>query len=364
MQLKIISLLLLAGITYAPVFAQPRIKQQRTIGGSNEDFFAYMALTKDGGLIAGGYSYSDSSFEKSENNHSKFGADMWIVKLDSFGRIQWDKTIGGDKGDNMQCIEQTSDGGYVLGGSSASPVSSEKTQRSRGNYDYWVVKLDNSGNIQWNKTIGGSDYDDLYSVQQTIDDGYILGGSTLSDSSGEKTENGRGNYDYWVVKLNSRGNVQWDKTIGGSYDDGGSFAPIVREINKNHYVLGGYSNSGISGDKTGKSRGLYSTDYWIVKINYVKPDSIAITGLQDTDGLKTATANNKSFIIYPNPAKDKITIQANGKFTFTLTNQQGKAIFTKTIENSGSLDVSNIPAGIYFLINTTTGVTQKLMVAR
>ena len=167
-----------------------------------------MYLTKDGGLIIGGYSGSGMSNQKTEN--SRGAADYWIVKLDSSSIIRWDKTIGGNSSDLLFVIQQTTDSGYILGGYSSSGKSGEKTESSRGDDDYWIVKLNAQGAIEWDKTIGGNTYDILQSVQQTTDGGYIVGGQSLSNKSGEKTENGRGSYDYWIVSLGCR----WQYSMG------------------------------------------------------------------------------------------------------------------------------------------------------
>jgi len=231
------------------------IEWDKTIGGNSDDELNSLQQTSDGGYILGGYSASDVSGEKTQISRGG-GYDYWIVKVDNLGNIQWDKTIGGNSDDELYSLQQTSDGGYILGGTSYSGISGEKSQRSRGVTDYWIVKVDNVGNIQWDKTVGGNGYDNLHSLQQTNDSGFILGGASTSGLSGEKTENNEGNYDYWIVKLNENGHIQWDKTIGGNgYDNLYS----INEISKNHYAMGGGSFSGISFDKTDTSRG--SSDY-------------------------------------------------------------------------------------------------------
>lgn len=252
--------ILLACAIPGNVFAQPFLKAQRTGGGSLYDYFTCMSLTKDGGLIAGGYSPSDTSGEKTEN--SRGVDDYWIVKLDSLGTIEWDKTIGGSSWDRLYAIQQTTDGGYILGGSSLSSISGDKTAASKGEYDYWIVKLDEGGNIIWDKAIGGSSSEDLRTIQQTTDGGYFLGGISWSNKSGDKTQNNRGSSDYWVVKLNSSGTIEWDKTIGGT---GEERFTASQQTSDGSYILGGYSQSGISGDKTEHLIGIY--DYWVVKIN-------------------------------------------------------------------------------------------------
>jgi hypothetical protein len=139
-----------------------------------------------------------------ENNHGYVTTnDYWIIKLDSIGNIQWQNTIGGDSNDIVggSSIVQAFDGGYIVGGSSVSNSSFDKTETSNGGYDYWIVKLDNNGIIQWEKTIGGSSADHAFSIQQLPGGDYLIGGSSSSGISGDKSENSRGSTDYWIIKL-------------------------------------------------------------------------------------------------------------------------------------------------------------------
>src|SRR6185295_12992967 len=152
-------------------------------------------------------STSNISGDKTEN--SVGASDYWIVKTDGTGNIQWQNTIGGSSIDDLHSIQQTTDGGYILGGLSGSNISGDKTENSIGAGDYWIVKTDVSGNIQWQNTIGGSNNDLLYSMQQTADGGYFLGGWSDSNISGDKTENCIGFADYWIVKIDASGNIQW-----------------------------------------------------------------------------------------------------------------------------------------------------------
>ena len=110
---------------------------------------------------------------------------------------QWDYRFGGLDDDLFTCFQQTSDGGYILGGYTLSDSGKDVSQKSRGFNDYWIVKTDATGNIQWQNTIGGNDHDELYSIQQTADGGYILGGSSRSNISGDKTENNNGFLDFF-----------------------------------------------------------------------------------------------------------------------------------------------------------------------
>ena len=189
------------------------IQKQKDIGGSAYDELHGVYVTRDGGLIAGGISYSNKSGDKTQNIRGN--SDYWVVKMDKTGKIQWDKTIGGNGSDNLKSVIQTSDGGYALVGESDSYISVEKSEDSRGGFDYWLVKLDSLGNIQWDKTIGGGATELIDNLVQTSDGGFILAGSSDSYASGEKSEFSRGSLDMWVVKLNKYGTKIWDKTIGG-----------------------------------------------------------------------------------------------------------------------------------------------------
>ncbi|MBK6640833.1 MAG: hypothetical protein IPG39_06105 [Bacteroidetes bacterium] len=112
-------------------------------------------------------------------------------------------------------IIQTLDEGYLLGGTSYSSISGDKNENNNGICDYWIVKTDSLGVIQWENTIGGNGWDDLHAIIQTSDGGYILGGFSDSNISVDKTEGCNGSYDYWIVKTDILGNIQWQNTIGG-----------------------------------------------------------------------------------------------------------------------------------------------------
>ncbi len=236
------------------------IEWDKTYGGSNYETFSSIQQTADGGLIIGGYSNSNISGEKSEDSDGDL--DYWVIKLDALGNKEWDKTIGGNYADYLTSVQQTADGGYILGGMSYSGISGDKTQPSRGDADYWIVKLDEAGNIEWDKTFGGADLDWLISVKQTTDGGYILGGSSYSNISGEKTENARGSDDYWVVKVDASGNKEWDRTFGGSSVE---FMRAIVQTADGGYMLGGETSSPIGGDRSEALVG--ASDYWIVKLD-------------------------------------------------------------------------------------------------
>ncbi|HUM53537.1 MAG TPA: hypothetical protein PK431_17085, partial [Chitinophagales bacterium] len=295
------------------------IEWQKTIGGNYQDYLYSIQQTTDGGYILGGGSESDISSEKTED---KRGCcfDYWILKLSTNGTIEWQKTIGGyNDAEYVKSIQQTTDGGYILGGSSGSNISGEKTDSCRGYKDYWVIKLTANGTMEWQKTIGGKEYDNFYSIKQTTDNGYILGGSSSSNVATEKTDSCRGYNDYWIIKLSSNGTVEWQKTIGGTgYDDLYS----IQQITNNEYILAGYSNSNIASEKTEDGRGSF--DYWIVKLKVIdKPSSIIGKIFQSVNTNCTQETNEKGI--------QNVLVQTQKNGFFGISDSTGKySILTDT----------------------------------
>ncbi|MFI5171673.1 MAG: MopE-related protein [Chitinophagales bacterium] len=240
----------------------PDVLWENTIGGSVWEYATVVKPTPDGGFILGGYSDSNISGDKTQNSYGL--TDFWLVKLDVAGVLQWDKTIGGSNGDGIRSLDVTTDGGYILGGISYSPISGDKTEGVSGTNDYWIVKLDGSGNIEWQNTIGGTGRDDCTSIAQTPDGGYIVSGNSESPVSGDKTEPDLGGFygDYWVLKLNSTGGIVWQNTIGGNSDEQNS---RILPTPDGGYILAGTSQSSISGDKTVATDGY--RDFWVLKLN-------------------------------------------------------------------------------------------------
>ncbi|MBB6612665.1 T9SS type A sorting domain-containing protein [Pontibacter sp. Tf4] len=243
----------------SPAFAQ-QILWDRTYGGSSTDLLYSANPTSDGGYIVGGSTGSGISGDKTAP--SRGGTDYWIVKLDAAGNKEWDKAFGGLDADYFTSVQQTTDGGYIVGGSSHNGISGDKTEPSRGKPDYWIIKLDAAGNKLWDKTIGGSNDETLTALLQTADGGYVLGGMSFSGIGGDKTEASNGSVDYWIVKLDAAGNKQWDRTLGGSSQD---YIRSLIQTSDGAYVAAGESHSGKSGDRSEESAG--ESDYWIVKLD-------------------------------------------------------------------------------------------------
>ncbi len=230
------------------------IQWQHSYGGSGDDHGGSVQSTLDGGYIVIGS--SDSNNGDVLGNHGYF--DAWILKLDSNGNIQWQHSYGGSNFDGASAIQQTTDGGYIVAAYSYS--TDGDVIQNLGNCDYWILKLDTNGNIQWQKSYGGTDVDIPTSIQQTTDGGYIVGGETFSSDG---NINGfHGESDYWVVKLNSDGDFVWQKTLGGSDID---YADKIQQTNDGGFIISGYAFS-FDGDITGNHG---ASDYWIVKLSSI-----------------------------------------------------------------------------------------------
>ena len=251
---------------------------QKSYGGSGFDLLRSVKITSDGGFILAGTSSSGKDFQKKEA--CKGLSDFWIIKLDAAGGEQWQRTLGGTGQDELVCAFQTKDGGFILGGSSSSgPQLSpqaktdakstvkedlfSKSERSRGNMDYWIVKLDKSGNLEWQKTYGGEYADELRSMEQTSDHGYILAGYSNSPVSGEKTDGNQGMGDCWILKIDDKGEIQWQKTYGADGDDQ---LYVIHQTSDQGYIIGGNSNSTNALTSLG---GIVSngTDFWLLRID-------------------------------------------------------------------------------------------------
>ena len=200
----------------------------RTYGGSIYDYAESIQQTSDGGYIVAGYT-------------SSYGAgsgDMWVLKLNSTGSVTWQKTYGGSGTEEAESIQQTSDGGYIVAGHTSS--------YGAGTWDYWVLKLNSTGSVTWQKTYGGSDEENAESIQQTSDGGYIVAGYTYSYGAGSE--------DIWVLKLNSTGSVTWQKTYGGSSTD---IAYSIQQTSDGGYIVAGYT----------ESYGAGGSDIWLLKLD-------------------------------------------------------------------------------------------------
>ncbi|NVO30353.1 gliding motility-associated C-terminal domain-containing protein [Hymenobacter lapidiphilus] len=323
----------------------------KTYGGTGPDWLSAIITTPDGGYLIGGSSASGANGDKSQASFPSEvegvpSWDYWVIRLDAQGNKLWDRTLGGNQIDMLNCLALTAEGGFLLGGYSYSTVSGQRTQPRTGQVDGWVVGLDAQGNtlwdaaygrgidsrvnsiaptpdglgyvlgntcyqgnnsdywlvqitpggeVVWNQAYGGTSNDNLTLVQATADGGYLAGGWSYSDTSGQKTHPNRGGPDYWVLKVDAAGQPQWDQTLGGN---GFDYLRAALPTADGGYLLGGFSESGVSGDKTqpvsaGTRPGAF--DYWAVKLRSDGSKQWDLTfGGPETDNLYglAATADN------------------------------------------------------------------------
>jgi hypothetical protein len=238
----------------------------RTYGGTTFDLFGSLKETSFGGYYLCGSSVSGIDGNKSDPNVG--GWDMWIVRIDAAGNKIWDRTFGGLTNDYATASMATPDGGIVVGGYSNSDVGGDKSQPSQGTWDYWVIKIDSSGNKVWDRTLGGSYLDYMFSICATGDGGIIAAGQSFSDASGDKTEPNHdissSGSDHWIIKLDAAGNKIWDRTYGASQVE--QLNRIVRTYD-NGFMLSGESYSPLDGDKTEANLGVEQT--WVLKIDSI-----------------------------------------------------------------------------------------------
>lgn len=242
--------------------------REQTIGSEGYDN-GIVALVQlpDGGFCLAGRSGGPPSGHKTATNWGN--EDYWVVSLDADGVVLWDRSFGGIDSDMLWDMIQTTDGGFILGGGSASPPGGNKTSQLFGNNeryfrraDFWIVRLDGEGHKLWDRSFGGTEDDTLYTLRQMPDGGFALGGRSLSPPGGNKTSPNFGNADFWLVLLDAEGNKIAEQTFGGIGDD---YLYSLDVTADGGLILGGYSGSPPSGNKTSVSFG--SLDYWVVRLD-------------------------------------------------------------------------------------------------
>jgi Secretion system C-terminal sorting domain len=232
--------------------AQPVIEWQRALGGTSSETFYGCQQTLDGGFVA--VSVTSSTNGDVTGNHG--ANDFWVVKLSPDGGLDWKKAYGGTNTDWPHSIFTTTDGGYIVAGYTSS--NNGNVSGNHGDKDGWLLKLNATGSIQWQKCLGGSSWDEVWDVKQTQDGGYIVvgrAGSTDGDVSGTN-----GDLDFWVVKLNSVGIITWEMTFGGSKEE--TAYKVIETLDNGFLVVGEvYSNDGDVEGQHGVS------DFGIIKVD-------------------------------------------------------------------------------------------------
>jgi hypothetical protein len=173
-------------------------------GGDGHESGKSLCLTNEGGFLVVGGSPSGIGGDKSQA--SRGNHDFWSVKFDGNGNKIWDRRFGGSLEDNCYDIVATNDGGYLIVGDSNSPADGDKSETSRGGTDFWAIKINSEGVKVWDKRFGGSGSDICNDIIATSNGGFLLGGSSDSGFGDDKSEGSRGESDFWLVKIDADGN--------------------------------------------------------------------------------------------------------------------------------------------------------------
>jgi PKD repeat protein len=235
----------------------------RSYGGRQADLMNGMVATSDGGALLGGFSRSDVFGSNKVGAHIG-DADMWLVKVSGDGTQLWDKTYGGKNDDRINSMTITPSKVVVLAGYSGSGKEDSKSTDNIGNYDFWVVRVNESGDKIADHTFGGSAADQIYS--SLFDNRYVVGG----ESASEATSGGKdpvlaprlGGIDFYVYKFDDAGAKTWERTYGGSGDER---LNSVIQASDGGLLMAGESNSGTSSTKPAGNNG--GIDGWLIKVD-------------------------------------------------------------------------------------------------
>ncbi|KAA1247284.1 hypothetical protein [Aquimarina sp. RZ0] len=284
----------------------------KTFGGSNEDNALSLVETDSGEYILAGYTQSNDGDITSKTTTD---SDYWVLKLTQKGEIVWSKTYGGTGDDRAEKIIKTTDGGYALVGYSRS--NDNDVSENEGLQDYWIVKLNATGDIQWEKSFGFSGIDRAFSVIQTNDGGYFItgfldvtasGGDGNDDNDRKNTPQKHGVGEFWGIKLDAAGNKEWRRYFGGT-DNDRSYDVI--ETEDNNFLMIGSSES-VDFDITA-SKGSY--DFWVVKVNAagdkIWEKSFGGSEIDVSYGI-AAAGNGKYIIVGDSRSNDGDISNANG----------------------------------------------------
>jgi hypothetical protein len=207
------------------------VQWRRYFGGSNNDRSYDVVQANDGGYVVTGFSES-TDFDIT-NNHGSY--DYWVIKLNPQGDLLWEKSFGGSEVDQSRAIVKTSDNSYIISGNSFS--TDGDITSNLGSSDFWLIKINDSGDLLWSKNYGGSDFDYATSIKKASN-GYVVAG--YSQSSDIQSTSNYGDNDFWVLKIDEQGSLLWQKNFGGS---GFDLAFDAIETLDNHIMVVGETES-------------------------------------------------------------------------------------------------------------------------
>jgi len=211
---------------------------EKYFSGQNHDYLAASVSTQEGGFLISGTTFSGKGLDKKDD--SKGGSDIWLVRLNEFGDELWQKTLGTASDEEARAVVQTTDLGFFVAGNILN------SSKGYGSKDAWIIRLDKNGKELSELILGGRGLDEVEKMIPTKDGGVLLGIYSRSSASGNKKTENSGEGDYWIVKLDKTGKVEWEKNYGGKGDD--HLRTLASTTDG--YLIGGESRSEWSGNKT------------------------------------------------------------------------------------------------------------------
>lgn len=284
------------------------VQWQKRYGSDGDDILQSVVKTNDGGFVLCGYSNSPAKGDKSQGS---LGVDIWLVKIDSIGNKLWDKTLGSTADDYAVQLVACANGDIMVATRSLGGISGTKQSANISNEDIWLLKLNPNGQVIWDKTIGGNKNECPTDMIVTPDGGYLIQAYSYSDSAFNKTENNMGGTDRWFIKIDDSGNIIYDKSIGGNHSDDPT--SLINTFDYAYFSFG-LSYSDTNRFKSENCRGY--NDYWGIKLF----ESFILQTQQGycfTDSLKVKVVLNNA---QPNTVRN---------FIFQLSDEAGKFVNPK-----------------------------------
>ncbi|MDG4716163.1 hypothetical protein [Winogradskyella marincola] len=333
--------------------ANDQLQWQKTYGGSLDDRGNDIIETSDGGYAILGYSFSNN--DDASNNAGL--QDYWIVKLNASGSILWEKSFGYQGADSGISLIETNDQGFLITGildvtASGGEGNTQRTANRHAGGDYWALKLDISGNLEWSRYYGGNFTDTPYGVVQTEDNGFIIAGS--SDSEDTDISGNIGTYDFWVIKISSSGDLVWEKSFGGSQIDE---ARAIIKSGDGNYIIAGDTRS--NDNDVSQNKG--AADLWLIKIsptgNLIWEKTIGGSNFDVARAIENS--QNNGFIISGSSRSSDIDVSENkgqNDAWILKTDNNGNLLWETTFGGSNidfSYDVAELANGSVIAVGDT-----------